>query len=220
MKILDAKLKIEQILNIKYKDIERNFDSTNKGDAGQILERYLGISPGSSTLDFEDGELKTFKCQIINDEILPMETMAITTISKNNIDLYLNSRYEDTPLCKKMNSVLIVPIVKSFNRIKLEPEEWFIPFVFLLNKNSEKTIYNNFKSDFENIIEQIKENNIFHTYNGNNDYLQIRSKDSKDKNGNYHSVISPITNTYYSNKNYAFYLKKTFLLEILKKAVV
>lgn len=219
MKILDAKNKIEKILNKKYCDISIEFDQINKGDAGQILERYLNIFPGNKTLDFEDGELKTFKCKIINNEIIPMETMAVTSISKNNIDSYLNFEYQHTPFYKKMSSVLIVPVVKHKDGIDLFPEEWFIPLVFLLNRDSDINLYSRLQNDFEKIIEQIKINNSLHTYNGNNDYLQIRSKDSKDKFGNYHAVISPITNIQYSNKNYAFYLKKTFLLEILKKAI-
>ena len=55
-----------------------NKSSLTKVKTGQLLELSLGMNFSSSNLDFEDGELKTNKCDINGN---PRETVFITQIS-------------------------------------------------------------------------------------------------------------------------------------------
>ena len=50
----------------------------NKGKTGKILELAIGIKLSSTNIDFEDGELKSNKC---NSNGKSIETMFITQIS-------------------------------------------------------------------------------------------------------------------------------------------
>src|SRR5262249_20433536 len=60
---------------------------TNKGHAGQLLLRYIGLELDCNLCDFEDGELKTNKSLACGT---PRETMFITQISEN-VDTLLRS---------------------------------------------------------------------------------------------------------------------------------
>lgn len=188
----------------------------NKGRVGQLIEKFLEISPGNSTLDFEDGELKTFKSKIKGyyieediDEILeeeyeisPMETLAITQISSNNIDEYLSTSFVYTNLYKKIRKVLFVPVVKEG-----DIRNWYIPKVKLENPISDYG--KELEEDFNDIIYEIKGNRKLKTITGRNKYLQIRSKDSKPYQGVISSTMGEL-----SNKRYAFYFKKEFIRKI------
>ena len=73
------------------------------------------------------------------------------------------------------------------------------------------------KSDYSFICDKIHEDidSIGRIKTTSGKYLQIRTKDSKDKNTKeYHPIYSKIKNKYVSNKNYAFYLKKNFIKDI------
>lgn len=225
MTIDKAYNKLKKIEKIKFKYITTDEDIINKGKAGQFLEKYLGISPGNNLNDFEDGELKTTKCQIkynniLNleeelleeDNIFSIETLAITQISSNNIDKYLKSDFENSYLFNKILNFLIVPIIKKIDNKNLPFGEWYIPMIKKINYISHSEIYKKLKEDYCFIIEKISSNKFLKTYNGPNDYLQIRSKDSKP----YKPVYSDFLKKDLSNKCYAFYFKKKFINEILK----
>ena len=65
MKLAEAKAKIERYINRPFGSIftGANYDwIINKGKAGQALEIVLGLQNTPNPLDFEDGELKTNKC--------------------------------------------------------------------------------------------------------------------------------------------------------------
>jgi hypothetical protein len=74
-------------------------------------------------------------------------------------------------------------------------------------------------NDYEEIGTEIRKilngNGSLHTTNGKNNYLQIRTKDSKDKSGAYHPV--KFNGRALSNKNYAFYLRPHFLNAVLNQ---
>lgn len=70
MKLAVAKKHIEKLANIPFKEylsteqIQDAMLIINKGKTGQLLELTIGLELSSSTLDFEDGELKTNKCTV------------------------------------------------------------------------------------------------------------------------------------------------------------
>lgn len=58
----------------------------------------------------------------------------------------------------------------------------------------------------------ISKDKQLHTSSGK--YIQIRTKDSKP----YHPIYSKEYNSYISKKNFAFYFKKDFMIDLLKKS--
>ena len=179
----------------------------NKGKSGQILELAIGLQNTSSTLDFEDGELKTNKVDV---SCKPLETMFITQISQNIDDILDGQDFYESKLYKKINNLLYVPICKDGS-----PEEWFIhtPIHVDLNSDVYKHILKKLESDYYSISNKLNKHinsgdGLIHTSNG--EYIQIRSKDSKP----YHPIHSNKYDKYISNKNHAFYFKKEFMKEV------
>ncbi|HCW05528.1 MAG TPA: DNA mismatch repair protein MutH, partial [Clostridium sp.] len=82
MLLTDGLKLIEPLVNKRFGELLSEEQMTdiikNKGKSGQLLEILLGLKNTNSTLDFEDGELKTNKC---DKNGKPLETMFITQIS-------------------------------------------------------------------------------------------------------------------------------------------
>ena len=82
----------------------------NKGKTGQLLELALDMNLSSTNLDFEDGELKTNKCNFRGE---PKETVFITQISSVIDELIQQRPFEDTHLYEKISNILYVPVCKD-----------------------------------------------------------------------------------------------------------
>lgn len=109
MKLIEAQTRIEKIAHVPFKDylsaneIENAMMKINKGKTGQLLELTIGLNLSNTTLDFEDGELKTNKCSRSGK---PLETMFITQIASIIDDLlskqkYLSKSWQNTPTSKQ-----------------------------------------------------------------------------------------------------------------------
>ena len=209
MKLNDAKCRLDSIINVPLGDWmtpnQLQGIIVNKGKTGQLLEIALGLNNTSNTLDFEDGELKTNKCDRFGK---PLETMFITQILSIIDELLSIKNFYDTRLYEKIDNLLYVPISKDGS-----PEEWFfLPYEHVnLNDNAYRDLRIQLERDYYSICQQLKDHiehgrdgNI-HTSNG--EFIQIRSKDSMP----YNSIYSNIYNKYVSNKNHAFYFKKEFM---------
>ena len=68
MKLIEAQTRIEKLAYIPFKEylstdqVQDAMMKINKGKTGQLLELTIGLNLSNTTLDFEDGELKTNKC--------------------------------------------------------------------------------------------------------------------------------------------------------------
>ena len=82
----------------------------NKGRSGQLLEKALGLANTNVNRDFEDGELKTNKCDASGK---PLETIAITQISSHIEDLINAVPFENTWLYEKISNMLYIPVCKE-----------------------------------------------------------------------------------------------------------
>jgi len=177
----------------------------NKGKTGQLLELALGMKLTSGNLDFEDGELKTNKC---DKNGKPLETVFITQIASIIDELLEQKSFKETHLYKKINNILYVPVCKVGR-----PQNWFfLPSTHINLKLSRfAPLLEIWREDYYNICGQLKshiENSadgFIHTSNGQ--HLQIRSKDSKP----YHPIYSQVYRKEISNKNHAFYFMKSFM---------
>lgn len=212
MKLKDAQEQIRDICGIPFSELfnEDDFESIirNKGKTGQLLELALGKTLDSANLDFEDGELKSNKCDATGK---PLETVFITQISSVIDELVAEKPFEETHLYEKISNMLYVPVCKVG-----APHSWmFLDAIHIdLTKPEFSYLLNIWKEDYYSICKQLKEHietskdGFIHTSNGR--HIQVRSKDSKP----YHPIYSKIYGREVSNKNHAFYFQKQFVYDV------
>jgi len=211
MKLEEAIPKIEKIVGVKFKDLytidELKDIKIAKGNTGKLLEKIIGLPAGNTLRDFENGELKTNKC---DETGKPLETMFISQIS-NRFDELLdeNLEFKNSWIYKKIQRLLYVPVVK----IDKNPNNWYFLKTVFIDISQNDDLYNQLKSDFEQIKQKVindvnSGDKFIHTSSGK--YIQIRTKDAKP----YNPIFSDKLNREVSNKNFAFYFKKDFMKEI------
>ena len=162
-----------------------NFDSLpkprkNKGVRGQLLELALGIPNSSKLTDLVDGELKSFT---------KGESIAVTQLRHTLPEIFNKTPFNKSKLGIKISRTLYV----AFDR-----NNKFLGTATHTETN--KLI----EEDYNYICDFIRNAKNLHTFTGRNKVLQIRTKDSKDRNGNYHPIIWKREQI--SNKGFAFYL--------------
>lgn len=209
MKLIEAYQKINQFANIPFKEylsqsqLEDKMLKYNKGKTGQLLEKTIGLNLSNTTLDFEDGELKTNKCDKTGK---PLETIFITQISSFVDELLSKQNFQNTKLYKKIKNILYVPISKDG-----PTSEWMyltpIHIDLSLSKYAElfKILEEDYNNICEELISQLSKSDTLHTASGR--FIQIRTKDSKP----YSSIYSELYDRIISDKNRAFYFKKDFV---------
>lgn len=177
----------------------------NKGKTGQFLELTIGLNLSNTTLDFEDGELKTNKRDRTNN---PLETMFITQTASIIDKLLSKCRFQDTKLYKKFQRLLYVPISKEGN---LADWMYLSPIQLDLSIPKYHALVHQLEAYYYNICDQLNQQlsefirATLHTASG--EFIQIRIKDSKT----YHRIFSSIYGRERSDKNRAFYFKKEFM---------
>jgi DNA mismatch repair protein MutH len=184
---------------------------TNKGHAGQLLLKYIGLKLDCNLCDFEDGELKTNKAC---PDSSPRETMFITQISEQFNTLVCDEavKFEDSYLFKKIRNIVYLPIVKDSENAG----DWYCTRCVHIQAEPGSRLFEKLKADYERICIGLKDHiltsddGFIHTTNGPY-YIQVRSKDSKP----YHPIFSKTFNRYISDKNHAFYFMKPFMLDAL-----
>ena len=152
----------------------------NKGVRGQLLEIALGIPNSSKLTDLVDGELKSYT---------KGESVAVTQLRHTLTEVFNKTPFNQSKLGIKISRTLYVAFDRNNN--------------FLGTATHTKT-NKLIEEDYNDICDYIRNTKTLNTFTGRNGILQIRTKDSKDKNGNYH----PITweGRQISNKGFAFYL--------------
>lgn len=215
MKLRDAKQKIDALANIPFKQyldpivFEDTMLKLNKGRTGQLLELTIGLNLSNTTLDFEDGELKTNKCDRFGN---PLETMFITQTSSMMDEILSGENFYQTKLYAKLQHLLYVPISKEGPQ-----SDWmFLPCIEVdLSNPIYEELSNQLERDYYNICNQFNQmlqsspTAMLHTANGQ--FIQIRTKDSKP----YRPIYSNIYHRNVSDKNRAFYFKKDFMRYIV-----
>lgn len=214
MKLAEAQTRIEKLAYIPFRDylspeqVQDAMIKINKGKTGQLLELTIGLNLSNTTLDFEDGELKTNKCDRTGK---PLETMFITQTASIIDELLSKQPFQDSKLYKKLQRLLYVPISKDGT-----PAEWMYlsPIQVDLSLPKYAALAEQLEADYYNICDQLKEQlsqsneATLHTASGK--FIQIRTKDSKP----YHPIYSHIYGRAISDKNRAFYFKKEFMKHI------
>ena len=208
MKLEDAIPKIKGILNKPFGEIYSSKEMKDiviaKGNTGKLLEKIIGLAAGNTLRDFENGELKTNKCDASGKSL---ETMFISQIS-SRFDELLDTKlnFEDSWIYKKIERLLYVPVVKDSK----DPNDWFFSDCIFLDIASDEKLFEQLKDDFNTIKAKISKDvnlgdKFIHTSNGK--FIQIRTKDAKP----YNPIYSTTLKRNVSNKNFAFYFKKDFM---------
>ena len=157
----------------------------NKGVRGQLLELALGIPNSSKLTDLVDGELKSFT---------KGESVAVTQLRHTLPEIFNNTPFNQSKLGIKISRTLYV----AFDR-----ENNFLGTATHTEKNKLVTLLL-MEEDYNDICDYIRNTKTLNTFTGRNGILQIRTKDSKDRNGNYHPIFWE--GQQLSNKGFAFYL--------------
>ncbi len=220
MRLADACERFNRLAGTRFGDLFSPSDMDmiiiNKGKTGQLLELALGMHLSSTNLDFDDGELKTNKCDAFGN---PKETVFITQISSVIDELIQERPFEDTHLYEKISNILYVPVCKDGS-----PQNWmFLPSIHIdLTKPQFAQLREIWRGDYYSICKQLRHHietspdGFIHTSNGQ--HIQVRSKDAKDSRGLYHPIYSHTYGRYVSNKNHAFYFQKQFVYDIRRMA--
>ena len=152
----------------------------NKGVRGQLLELALGIPNSSKLTDLVDGELKSFT---------KGESIAVTQLRHTLTEVMNKTPFNQSKLGIKISRTLYVAFDRNNNFLGTAT-----------HTETNKLI----EEDYNDICDFIRNTKTLKTFTGRNGILQIRTKDSKDRNGNYHPIIWE--GQQISNKGFAFYL--------------
>lgn len=154
MRLEEANRRFNKLSGIRFKDLFSPADmqmiTINKGKTGQLLELSLGMRLSNTNLDFEDGELKTNKCDADGN---PRETVFITQISGVIDELITKRPFENTHLYEKISNILYVPVCKDGS-----PENWmFLPSIHIdLSKLEFAGLKDIWRNDYYSICDQIR----------------------------------------------------------------
>ena len=181
----------------KLNSIDKNqapIPGRNKGGRGLWVEEQLGMKQSSQLNDFDDGELKAFK---------EGQTIAVTMV-QHCLDEILDRSvsYSESNVGKKLYNVLFVKFAKTGEFVKS----------LVTNSQIHRELHYKLSEDYNYICAEIRRrydnNEELTTINGKHKLLQIRTKASKTRLGNY--VPLEYNGKRLKDKAMAFYLTRTF----------
>ena len=161
----------------------------NKGVRGQLLELALGIPNSSKLTDLVDGELKSYT---------KGESVAVTQLRHTLTEVFNKTPFNQSKLGIKISRTLYVAFDRNNNFLGTAT-----------HTETNKLI----EEDYNDICDFIRNTKTLKTFTGRNGILQIRTKDSKDRNGNYHPIIWEGQEL--SDKGFAFYLTGKYAKQIV-----
>jgi DNA mismatch repair protein MutH len=142
----------------------------NKGWAGQVIERYLGLPQNSlQAPDFGTWELKVVPLVLTSDgSVRVKESMAITMIEPAEV---VANRFADSHLYDKLRSLIVV--ARIFADVVDSSSIMHSAAEFDLNNPS---IYRQVEADYETIRELIRTRGIDSLTGDTGKYVQARTK--------------------------------------------
>ena len=161
----------------------------NKGVRGQLLELALGIPNSSKLTDLVDGELKSYT---------KGESVAVTQLRHTLTEVFNKTPFNQSKLGIKISRTLYVAFDRNNNFLGTATHTKTNPLI---------------EEDYNDICDFIRNTKTLKTFTGRNGILQIRTKDSKDRNGNYHPI--KWEGQELSNKGFAFYLTGKYAKQIV-----
>ena len=168
----------------------------NKGWAGQVLERYLGLPINSAQApNFGSWELKTVPLEYpSNGELRIKETMAVTMIDPYNVE---RTDFEDSHLLIKLRRMVVVARI-----VESQQEERSILYKVTTFDLDDPEAYSQVKADYDLVRETIRTEGFSALTGKMGVYIQPRTK------GPGHGSTSR-----------AFYARKSFLEKFIFPAL-
>ena len=172
----------------------------NKGARGQLIELALGISNNNKLTDLVDGEIKSFTVG---------ESIAVTSLKHCLPDIIDGTvEFEDSKVGQKLAQTIYVGFTRDNDYVGTE----------LLNEELNPQHYQQLAEDYGYIAANIKvayqNGATLHTITGPNNLLQIRTKASKNKHGEYTPLC--YNGVELKDKYMAFYLLADFGKQVIK----
>ncbi len=171
----------------------------NKGDRGQLFEIALGIKNSSDLTDLVDGELKSFTLG---------ESIAVTMLRHCLSEIIDESaEFEESKVFAKLKQTIYAGFDRDGNFLNSKT----------INEANSPEHYQELAEDYGYISAQIKAAYVtgteVHTITGPNKLLQIRTKASKNSEGNYTPLC--YNGVQLKDKGMAFYLLAKFGKEVV-----
>jgi DNA mismatch repair protein MutH len=199
MERTEAKRRISELIGKDLRQLADELEVTvfksgkiNKGWAGHVIERYLGLPLNSSrSPNFGSWELKVVSLKYLKSGRLTVkETMAITMIDEYNI---VRAEFEDSHLLNKMRKILIPARIWEGTNEKRSILHAVTDFDL-----DDPKIYRQIKADYELVRQTIKEKGFSALTGKMGVYAQPRTK------GAGHGSTSR-----------AFYVRTSFLKKVI-----
>ena len=182
---------LQTVAKLKVTDFS-GFDkpAKNKGARGQLIELALGIPNSSKLTDLVDGELKTFTVG---------ESIAVTQLNHCLAEIIEDSvSFADSKVGAKLKQTIYVGFTRTNEYVGTE----------VLNEETHADHYQQLSEDYDYICTAIRAafetSSELSTVTGPNGLLQIRTKASKSKAGNYTPLM--FAGQQLKDKGMAFYL--------------
>ncbi|QYB17780.1 DNA adenine methylase [Pacmanvirus S19] len=143
-------MNVQQALTLlkNYSGKTLKFTTNNKGGVGNYIEHILGIKPGTSNIDFIDGELKTIPLSTTGGV---KETVALSMINNSHLDEnLLKSKYY-----LKMKKTIFLPFVAVGDKLTI-----YNPLLIDLEKEENKNILDQLIIDYNEIRKHTLEKTI------------------------------------------------------------
>ena len=113
----------------------------NKGRAGQLLERFIGLAHSTALTDFTVGDLKSYKC---NRAGMPQETMAIHSVG-DDIDLLVSRQpFAESSVYLKTQRLIVLGVCKD----AADPGDWFVACRRIVDARPETEWYQKFERSY------------------------------------------------------------------------
>ena len=209
---------IQTIINNLPNIENKRFSSIrDKGSIGKQVEIALGLSNSQTLKDCVDGEIKTLTTKPGRNGVALKDAPAITQVPHTLDDIVNETDFYSTKLFEKMKRVLFIFLHQETKHKTSDKSYTHYGFLDFQDKQHSDWL-KLLEQDYEHISNEINNiitNNLkFHTINGPNKIIQIRTKDSLVNNS-----YNPIKykGKVYSNKNYAWYFKKNIIKELFLK---
>ena len=173
----EAMRKLSAIVNKDLRELADKYEVTvfkgekkNKGWAGHVLERYLGLSINSSqSPNFGSWELKIISLKYLKSGRLTVkETMAVTMIDPYNIE---RTDFEESHLLAKLRRTIVAARIWESER-----EERSIFYGAMTFDLDDPEVYNQVKADYDSVKEKICKQGFSALTGKMGVYIQPRTK--------------------------------------------
>lgn len=204
---------VGEVLGRPFREVDpelvRSVNTRNRGWVGQWLERRLGLVNGNATLDFADGELKSFETA---RALRPVHgQVAVATI--DDPEALLDAPpFEESIVAAKLARVLFA----GYRKPTADPGDWTLAFVLLFELDACAGLRDRLADSYERLVRDFAadarhadEDSVLRDHTYRDDLLILKNKDSRQE-GRYGATWSTEYDGPISARRLGFYLTPGF----------